>query len=106
MDGEDASQIKSSGFYNDLLDRPTEVWLNVAGGVAYSRARFLYEDTNRTITTQNDQSTVGDFAQNSMIKYDGLGRTFRNATYEGNTGRSRHKFQISCDRVCNSLASA
>jgi hypothetical protein len=86
VDGEDANQIKSSGFYADALDRPTGVWLNVVSGVPYSKTRFVYDDANRIITIESDQTTLGDFTLRSSTKYDGLGRTIRKAAYEGNTG--------------------
>ncbi len=86
VDAEDANQIKASGFYGDPLDRPTEIRSDVIGGLAYSKTRFIYDDLNRRVTTESDQITVGDFAQQSLIKYDGLGRTIRQATYEGDTG--------------------
>jgi hypothetical protein len=44
---------------------------------------FTYEDMNRVITTTGDRSTFNDNILTGKTYYDGLGRTWRGATYEG-----------------------
>jgi len=59
VDGEDANGIVSSAYYNDVLDRPTQVISAVNTGLA-SQSTFNYDDVNHIVTTTSDQNTYGD----------------------------------------------
>lgn len=86
VDSEDANGITSSGYYDDALDRPTQMIRAVNGGVnTKSQATFSYDDTNHIITTTSDQTTYGDNALKSQVLYDGLGRATEKRQYEGGT---------------------
>lgn len=94
---EDANNVKSSIYRDDALDRPTK-GINAIGTSAATQTVFIYNDglvpdnngyPARSITTISDKDT---FAESSAatptgIKatalYDGLGRTWRTARYEG-----------------------
>jgi RHS repeat-associated protein len=82
VDGEDINGVVASGYYNDILDRPTQV-RRAVGTPAANQTTFSYDDTNRVITTTSDQSTFGDNALVSKVFYDGLGRTAETRQYEG-----------------------
>jgi RHS repeat-associated protein len=88
IDSEDPNGVKSSGYYDDLLDRPTKL-IDAGGTTASSQTRYFYDDYNRTITTVRDKDSFGQSENingggiKSAVKYDGLGRTWRTGTYEG-----------------------
>ncbi len=92
---EDPSNIKSNTYFDDDLDRPTK-GVRAIGTSAASQTRIIYEDVDafgqqlRRISTISDKDAFGESTNGnglkSMILYDGLGRTWRSATYEGNTG--------------------
>ncbi len=86
VDGEDANGIVSSLYYNDLLDRLTQVIRAANNLVAKSQTSFSYDDPNRVITTTSDQNTFNDANPiKSQTLYDGLGRTIEARQYEGLT---------------------
>lgn len=84
VDGEDANGIVASGFYNDALDRPTQVIRANNQLVSLkSQTTFGYDDTNRIITTSSDQDSFNDPTPlKSQIVYDGLGRTTEKRQFE------------------------
>src|SRR6185295_9737649 len=53
VDGEDVNGIVASGYYDDSLDRPTQV-KRAVGTSSASHSTFSYDDTNRIITTTTD----------------------------------------------------
>lgn len=81
VDGEDANGVVSSGYYNDPLDRPTQV-IRAIGTPVKSRSTFSYNDTSRIITSTTDQNAYGDDLFKSETFYDGLGRTTETRQYE------------------------
>jgi RHS repeat-associated protein len=84
VDGEDHNGVVSSGYYNDALDRPTQVIrANTASPTDPNRSQttFTYNDASHLITTTSDRDAFGDNLLKSEIVYDGLGRTFEARTY-------------------------
>ena len=91
VNSEDANGIVSSVAYNDALDRLTQgiqARYKVGSGVTSARSQttFAYDDLNRRITTTSDRDVFNDNILTGKAYYDGLGRTWRKASYEGNTG--------------------
>ncbi|SRR5713226_1725089 len=83
--GEDANGIVSRGYFNDALDRPTQI-IRAANNLAVkSQTSFSYDDVNRVITTTSDQNTFNDNALKGQTVYDGLGRTVESRQYESGT---------------------
>jgi len=85
VDGEDINGIVSSGYYNDTLDRPTQVIKSANNTSTKSQTTFAYDETNRTITTTSDFSSYNDNQLKSVVLYDGLGRTYETRSYETST---------------------
>jgi hypothetical protein len=84
VDVEDANGIVSSSYFNDLLDRSTQVIRAVNGGSSVkSQTTFAYDDAAHLITTTSDQGTYGDNMLKTQLLYDGLGRTVETRQYEG-----------------------
>ena len=91
VNSEDANGVVSSVAYNDDLDRPTQAiqarYKYGSGATSVKRqTAFDYDDADRTITVTNDRDTFNDNILTAKSYYDGLGRTWRSAAYEGNTG--------------------
>jgi RHS repeat-associated protein len=87
VDGEDGNGVVSSGYYNDSLDRPTQVVraANQDSSVK-SQTTFSYDDTNHIVTSTSDQNTFNDpNPPKSQVVYDGMGRTIESRQYEGGT---------------------
>ena len=84
VDGEDLNGIVASAYYNDALDRPTQVRRAVTTPAA-SQSTFSYDDPNHTITVTSDLNTNNDNALVTKTLYDGLGRTTESRQYEGGT---------------------
>ncbi|MGQ0762587.1 MAG: PA14 domain-containing protein, partial [Acidobacteriota bacterium] len=83
VDGEDQNGVVSSGYFNDALDRPTQIIRAANQGASVkSQTTFSYDDANRVVTTTSDQNTFGDNLLKSQIVYDGLGRTTDTRQYE------------------------
>jgi YD repeat-containing protein len=82
VDTEDPNNIKSSLYYNDVLDRPTK-GIRAVGTSLQNQTLITYDDANKTITTNTDRDASTDGILQSKVIYDGLGRTYRKATYEG-----------------------
>ncbi len=86
VDTEDPNNVKSSVYYNDPLDRPTQGRSNVTSATAYySQTTIAYDDTNHVITSTSDKDAAGDNVLTGKAYYDGLGRTYRTAGKEGGT---------------------
>jgi RHS repeat-associated protein len=93
---EDANGVKSSVYFNDALDRPTR-GVSAIGTSAASQTVFVYNDSDspvngypaHSITTVSDKDVFGESNSGNGLKsvalYDGLGRTWRGAAYEGST---------------------
>jgi len=93
---EDPNGVKSNIYFNDALDRPTS-GVRAIGTSAASQTVFVYNDSDspvnghpaRSITTISDKDVFGESDSGNGLKsvalYDGLGRTFRGAAYEGST---------------------
>ncbi len=84
VEGEDVNGVVASGYYSDLLDRPTKV-IRAFNTSAQNQTVFAYDDAGRTITTSSDLNTNFDGALVSKVIYDGLGRTVEGRQYEGGT---------------------
>jgi RHS repeat-associated protein len=82
---QDANGIVSSGYFNDVLDRPTQVVAAVNNATVKSQTTFSYDDTNRVVTSTSDLNTYGDNVLKTQSLYDNLGRTFETRQYEGGT---------------------
>ena len=95
---EDANGIVSSVAYNDALDRPTQgiqarykittppcAPPSICVPAEKRQTTITYDDTNHVITTTSDRDTFNDNILKSKVYYDGLGRTWRSAAYEGST---------------------
>ena len=87
VDTEDANGVKSSQYYEGPLDRLTK-GIAAVNTTTQAQTNFQYDDTNRVITAARDQSNYGQSAIGggliSKSYYDGLGRIWRTASYEGN----------------------
>jgi RHS repeat-associated protein len=93
---EDANGVKSNTYFNDALDRPTR-GIRAIGTPAASQSVIVYNDSDspvngypaRSITTISDKDVFGESNSGSGLKsvalFDGLGRTWRGAAYEGST---------------------
>ncbi len=81
VDAEDANGVVSSGYYNDTLDRPTQI-RRAVGTTAASQTSFSYDDVARIVTNTSDQNSYGDNLLKSQEVYDGLGRTTEKRQYE------------------------
>ncbi|HLA13310.1 MAG TPA: hypothetical protein VJ023_22200, partial [Pyrinomonadaceae bacterium] len=84
VDGEDANGIVASGYYNDPLDRPTQI-RRAVGTAAASQTAFAYDDTNRVVTSSSDLNANNDNLLTGKTFYDGLGRTTETRQHEGGT---------------------
>src|SRR6266540_737800 len=93
---EDANGVKSNVYFNDALDRPTKGVRAIGTSVA-SQTVFVYNDSGspvnghpaRSVTTIGDKDVFGESDSGNGLKsvaiYDGLGRMWRGAAYEGPT---------------------
>ena len=81
VDHEDVNGVLSSMFYNDALDRLTQV-VRAVGTATKNQTTFSYDDVNRRITTTSDLNTYADDLLKSESLYDGLGRTTESRSYE------------------------
>jgi RHS repeat-associated protein len=83
---EDINGIVSRGYYDDALDRPSQVVRAVNGGSdTKSQTTFAYDDPNHVITSTSDQATYGDNVLKSQVLYDAMGRTTEKRQYESTT---------------------
>ncbi len=84
----DPNNVKTRTDYNDPLNRPTKI-VRAEGTSVESHTIIQYQDDIRRVTTISDKDSLGESAAGNGLKsvviYDGLGRTTRNAIYEGST---------------------
>jgi RHS repeat-associated protein len=80
VNAEDANGIVASGYYDDVLDRPTQVKRAVGVSGVENQTTFAYDDANRTVTTTSDQDST--HLRTSKALYDQLGRTTESRQYE------------------------
>jgi RHS repeat-associated protein len=83
VNAQDPNGIVFAGYYNDALDRPTQIIRDYNNVSAKSQMIFSYDDVGRSITTTNDQTSYGDNVLKGQAVYDGLGRTTESRQYEG-----------------------
>lgn len=84
VDGEDRNGVVASGYYNDGLDRLTQI-RRAAGTAITNQTTFGYDDTNRVITTSSDRDANNDNLLVTSVLYDQMGRTIETRLYEGGT---------------------
>jgi len=82
---QDANGIISSAYFNDVLDRPTQVIAAVNNANVKSQTTFTYDDPNRAVTSTSDLNNYNDNLLKLQSLYDNLGRTFETRQYEGGT---------------------
>lgn len=96
VEAEDANGVIFSGYYNDALDRPTQV-ISAVGTAAQSQTSFHYDDPGHTITTTSDQKQYNDNVLKSQALYDGLGRSVeirQHETVSGNYIAVKQKYDV------------
>ena len=84
VDVEDANGVVSSSYFNDLLDRPTQV-RRAVGTTLQNQTTVTYDDVARSITVSSDRDANNDNILVSKSFYDPLGRTVGTRQYEGGT---------------------
>lgn len=82
VNGEDANGTVAGGYFNDALDRPTQI-RRAIGTSSEGQTTFTYDDPNRVITTSSDRDTNGDNLLVSKVLFDQMGRTIETRQYEG-----------------------
>ncbi|HEX8845109.1 MAG TPA: RHS repeat-associated core domain-containing protein [Pyrinomonadaceae bacterium] len=85
VDAQDLNGTTYSGFFNDALDRPTQV-ISGANQDASLKARaiFSYDDVNHVTTQTSDFNSYAEsYPLKTQIVYDGVGRTTESRRYEG-----------------------
>jgi RHS repeat-associated protein len=86
---EDANGTVTSFEYGrgglDLLDRPSKVIRAINDSSAKTQVSYVYNDTDRIITTFSDLANFDDKQIKNETVYDGLGRTAENRVYESAT---------------------
>jgi RHS repeat-associated protein len=82
VEAEDPNGVIYSGYYDDALDRPTQ--LISARGLAATQAQttFDYDDAARLVTTTSDRAAYGDNLLKSQSLYDQMGRAYETRQYE------------------------
>ena len=83
VNAEDANGVIASGYFNDLLDRPTQIRRAVGTADVESQTTFAYDEDNRVITTSSDRDANNDNLLVSKVLYDQLGRPIESRQYEG-----------------------
>jgi YD repeat-containing protein len=84
VNAEDANGIVTASYFNDLLDRTTQIRRAVGTG-SENQTTFAYDDLSRIITTSRDRVANNDNLLVSKALYDQLGRTTEVRQYEGGT---------------------
>jgi RHS repeat-associated protein len=82
VNGEDANGSVAAGYFNDQLDRPTQI-RRAVGTLLENQTAFAYDDTNRIITTSSDRDANNDNLLVSKVLYDQIGRPTETRVYEG-----------------------
>jgi YD repeat-containing protein len=85
VNSEDVNGAVSSGSYDDLLDRPSQIIRDVNNLAAKGQTSFSYDAASRLITMTGDLNSYGDNSLKSETLYDGLGRTTETHHYETST---------------------
>src|SRR5262249_1163834 len=69
--GEDANGVTTTAYFDDSLDRPTQLIraANQSTDIK-SQTTFSYDETNHLITSTSDQSDYGDNVLKSQTVYD------------------------------------
>lgn len=84
-DAEDIFGTVNSTYYNDPLNRPTQV-ISAANRTAFkAQTSVVYNDAQKMVTVTSDSKTFGDNLIKSVALYDGLGRTVETREYEDAT---------------------
>ena len=81
VNSEDANGIVAAAYFDDALDRPTQI-RRAAGTAVTNQSSFNYDDVNRVVTTTRDLNSNNDNLLVSKLLYDGLGRTSETRQYE------------------------
>jgi RHS repeat-associated protein len=84
VDAEDVNGIVTSGYFNDLLDRITQV-RRAVGTATANQTTYSYDDDLRIVTTTRDRDVNNDNFLVSKSIYDGFGRAVENRLYESGT---------------------
>jgi RHS repeat-associated protein len=84
---QDANGVKTSTYYADALDRITKQ-ISAVGLPAQMQTFYTYDDANRKVIVETDQSATDDRRLKIVSKYDGLGRVTRTAKNEDGTNWS------------------
>ena len=82
VDGEDANGVVTSSYFNDSLDRLTQV-RRAVGTAAASQTTISYDDDLRIVTSSKDLDSSNLMVGQTV--YDGFGRTIESRQYEGGT---------------------
>lgn len=87
VNAEDANGTVYSGYYNDDLDRPTQLVKAATDTTTTinSQTHFIYDDANHLIRTTSDRTNYDDDLLKSEVVYDGLGRTVQSRSFENGT---------------------
>jgi RHS repeat-associated protein len=86
IEAEDINGVVSSGYYDDQLDRPTQMVQAVnQDATVKSQTTFSYDDTNRVVTTTSDLATYQDNSLKGQVVYDKLGRVVKKVQFEPTT---------------------
>jgi RHS repeat-associated protein len=88
VDAENPNGIKASLYYNDPLDRPTKMINGLGITTAVNQTLITYDDANKVVTVARDKDANTDGLLVSKAYYDGLGRTWRKASFEGGSNWS------------------
>jgi RHS repeat-associated protein len=82
VDAEDINENVTTSFYNDALDRQTQIITANNRPNLRNQKTFVFDDTNRTITITSDLFTFGDNLMKSERLYDSLGQITETRTFE------------------------
>lgn len=82
VDSEDINGTVSSAFYDDPLDRQTQIVTANNNPTLRSQKTIDYNDEDRVVTVSGDLRTMNDNLLKNETSYDGLGRTIESRTYE------------------------
>ncbi len=88
VDTQDTNGIVSSLYYNDALDRPTNgvrASSLADTSAAKTQTAISYDDNTRLIAIISSKDSFTADALKTEVKYDGLGRTVEQRTYESAT---------------------
>jgi len=81
VDAQDENGTVTSRYYNDALDRVTQI-IAAANRSVRSQTSVAYEDSVHMTVTTADQYSYGDNVMRRELLYDGLGRTVETHLYE------------------------